>query len=201
MRVLVIGGTRFIGRATVPELLRRGHEVTVFHRGSSPNPVGDRVAERLGDRLDADSVRRAIESASFDGVVDIAYAWDARTGAREIAHVADALRENTQQLVELIKRELELGEAKLLAGGFSLIPLLRLRLAQPAENLHGLLFYGVINCRGPNHFLDVAQMAVRLLIGDHNVNMIARQPLPHHAALGEVIRSQLDFRKLRTQAI
>ena len=101
MRVLVIGGTRFIGRATVPELLRRGHEVTVFHRGSSPNPFGDRVAERLGDRLDADSVRRAIESASFDGVVDIAYAWDARTGAREIAHVADALRDPPERYVYL----------------------------------------------------------------------------------------------------
>ena len=101
VRVLVIGGTRFIGRATVLELLRRGHEVTVFHRGSTPNPFGDQVAEVLGNRLDSESVREAIASASFDGVVDIAYAWDARTGAREIAFVADALRDRPKRYVYL----------------------------------------------------------------------------------------------------
>ncbi len=92
MRVLVVGGTRFIGRATVPELLRRGHEVTIFHRGRTPNPFGDRVSELLGDRLDPAAVRSAIGSARFDGVVDIAYPWDARTGSREISYVVDALR-------------------------------------------------------------------------------------------------------------
>ena len=91
MRVLVIGGTRFIGRHTVEELLRRGHAVTVFHRGKTPNPFGDRVTDLLGDRLDGDAVRRAIGDLGFDAVVDIAYAWDARTGAREIGYVADAL--------------------------------------------------------------------------------------------------------------
>jgi nucleoside-diphosphate-sugar epimerase len=33
MRVLVLGGTRFIGRAIVEELASAGHEVTVVHRG------------------------------------------------------------------------------------------------------------------------------------------------------------------------
>jgi nucleoside-diphosphate-sugar epimerase len=32
MRILVIGGTLFIGRATVQLLVRRGHDVTVLHR-------------------------------------------------------------------------------------------------------------------------------------------------------------------------
>ena len=46
MNVLVIGGTRFIGRAIVEELLQRGHTVTVYHRGwhevefSDPEDVG-----------------------------------------------------------------------------------------------------------------------------------------------------------------
>ena len=34
MRVLVMGGTRFVGVETVETLLRDGHDVTVFHRGS-----------------------------------------------------------------------------------------------------------------------------------------------------------------------
>ncbi len=101
MRVLVIGGTQFIGRAAVPELLRRGHEVTLFHRGKTPSPFGDRVTEVFGDRLDRDSVRSALGRHAFDGVVDIAYAWDARTGVREISHVVDALETRPRRYVYL----------------------------------------------------------------------------------------------------
>ena len=36
MKVLVIGGTKFIGRATVSELSDRGHEVVVANRGTRP---------------------------------------------------------------------------------------------------------------------------------------------------------------------
>lgn len=58
MRVLVLGGTRFIGPPAVRRLLELGHEVAVFHRGQTrtllPAEVksfhGDR--ERLGDFLD-----------------------------------------------------------------------------------------------------------------------------------------------------
>ena len=39
MRVLVIGGTRFIGAHTVRRLHDAGAEVTVFHRGRSANPI------------------------------------------------------------------------------------------------------------------------------------------------------------------
>lgn len=91
MRVLVVGGTRFIGRHTVQELLRRGHEVTLFHRGKTPNPFGGQVDDRLGDRLDAGSVERALKGQRFDAVIDIAYAWDSRTGAREVGLIANAL--------------------------------------------------------------------------------------------------------------
>ncbi len=91
MRVVVMGGTRFIGRHTVQALLDRGHTVTLFHRGKTPNPFGDRVDELLGDRLNRESVRQALGGSRFDAVVDIAYVWDSRTGAKEIGHVADAL--------------------------------------------------------------------------------------------------------------
>ena len=101
MRVLVVGGTRFIGRHAVTELLRRGNEVTLFHRGKTPNPFGDRVTELLGDRLEPASVEEALRGRRFEGVVDIAYAWDARTGAREIAHVVDALATPPERYVYL----------------------------------------------------------------------------------------------------
>jgi nucleoside-diphosphate-sugar epimerase len=50
MRVLVIGGTRFIGRAAMRRLAARGHEVTVFHRGRSETDLPDSVRRLIGDR-------------------------------------------------------------------------------------------------------------------------------------------------------
>jgi len=49
---LVVGGTHFIGRATVEELLAGGYEVTVFNRDSHDNPFAgdDRVDHLQGDR-------------------------------------------------------------------------------------------------------------------------------------------------------
>ncbi len=101
MRVVVIGGTRFIGRHTVQALLDRGHEVTLFHRGRTPNPFGDRVQETLGDRSDSRSVQQALHGRPFDAVVDVAYPWDARTGAREVGYVADALSPAVRKYVYL----------------------------------------------------------------------------------------------------
>lgn len=60
MKVLVLGGTRFVGRHIVDALLERGHDVTLFNRGKSdPNAFasleqvhGDRATDlqQLGDR-------------------------------------------------------------------------------------------------------------------------------------------------------
>ncbi|MGW4735342.1 NAD-dependent epimerase/dehydratase family protein, partial [Streptomyces shenzhenensis] len=48
MRLLVLGGTEFVGRAVVESALRRGWEVTVFHRGRHTPPPG--VRSLHGDR-------------------------------------------------------------------------------------------------------------------------------------------------------
>ena len=42
MRVLVIGGTGFIGRPLVEQLVEAGHETAVLHRGQTPAPPGAR---------------------------------------------------------------------------------------------------------------------------------------------------------------
>ncbi|HYM39438.1 MAG TPA: NAD-dependent epimerase/dehydratase family protein [Thermoplasmata archaeon] len=101
MRVLVVGGTRFIGRHTVQTLLDRGHQVTLFHRGSTPSPFGDRAGEILGDRLDRTSVADALGDQALDAVIDIAYAWDSRTGAKEIGYIADTLEGHARKYVYL----------------------------------------------------------------------------------------------------
>jgi nucleoside-diphosphate-sugar epimerase len=45
MRILVIGGTRFIGPRVVGLLATHGHQVTVFHRGQHSSPLPPGVAE------------------------------------------------------------------------------------------------------------------------------------------------------------
>src|SRR4051794_37824486 len=68
MKLLVLGGTVFAGRAVVEEALRRGDEVTIFHRGEhNPGLFGDAVEAILGDRrTDLDR----LAGRSWDLVVD-----------------------------------------------------------------------------------------------------------------------------------
>jgi nucleoside-diphosphate-sugar epimerase len=71
MNVLVIGGTRFVGRLLVARLLARGDRVTVLHRGVTAHPFGDRVETLHADRR-TDAFDAAIAGRTFDGVVDFA---------------------------------------------------------------------------------------------------------------------------------
>jgi nucleoside-diphosphate-sugar epimerase len=50
MRLLVLGGTIFLGRHVTDEALRRGHEVTVFHRGRHGADLFPEAEHALGDR-------------------------------------------------------------------------------------------------------------------------------------------------------
>jgi nucleoside-diphosphate-sugar epimerase len=50
MRILVIGGTNFMGPLVVRTLNEQGHEVTVFHRGQTRTDLPRGVREILGDR-------------------------------------------------------------------------------------------------------------------------------------------------------
>jgi 2'-hydroxyisoflavone reductase len=67
LKLLVLGGTKFLGRATVEAALARGHWVTLFNRGET-NPGLFREAEKLrGDRT-ADL--SALEGREWDAVID-----------------------------------------------------------------------------------------------------------------------------------
>ena len=71
MRLLVLGGTRFLGRHLVDLSVARGHEVTVFTRGKQPNHWPGRVTALTGNRDQAVSPGlRALESGTWDAVVD-----------------------------------------------------------------------------------------------------------------------------------
>ncbi len=68
MRVLVIGGTGFIGLHVTGELIRRDHQVTVFHRGRTAVPPGTR--EIVGDRQRLTESADDLRAFAPDVVVD-----------------------------------------------------------------------------------------------------------------------------------
>lgn len=77
MHVLIIGGTRFVGRHIVEELLAQDHRVSVLNRGVSPDPLPDEVVRLRADRTKPEEVRAALDGQSFDAVVDcIGYAGE-----------------------------------------------------------------------------------------------------------------------------
>ncbi|MCY3831951.1 MAG: epimerase [Chloroflexi bacterium] len=67
MRILIIGGTIFLGRALVNEALRRGHRLTLFNRGLSKPEAFPAIETIHGDR-DADLDR--LGSRRWDAVID-----------------------------------------------------------------------------------------------------------------------------------
>lgn len=79
MRLLVLGGTEFAGRAVVEAALGRGWEVTVFHRGrhtvpfrgAPPGPPGPAGVRSLyGDRTAPDGLAALAAEGEWDAVVD-----------------------------------------------------------------------------------------------------------------------------------
>ncbi len=70
---LTVGGTRFIGRHTVAQLLASGYDVTTVTRGESDDPFAEeeRVSNVQGDRNDRETLDRARETADPDVVIDL----------------------------------------------------------------------------------------------------------------------------------
>lgn len=87
MDCLVIGGTGFIGRALVAELLREGHAVTLLHRRAT-HGLGRRVRNIQADRNDGNSMRAALAGKQFDVVFDNVYDWERGTTAGHVEATA-----------------------------------------------------------------------------------------------------------------
>jgi 2'-hydroxyisoflavone reductase len=83
MKVLVIGGTLFIGRQLVKELCAAGHDVAVMHRKPA-HGLPRRVENLMADRNDAASVQQALDERRFDVVYDNVYDWERGTTAAQV---------------------------------------------------------------------------------------------------------------------
>src|ERR1039458_6996937 len=89
MKVLVIGGTLFIGRSLVEELVKAGHDVAVLHR-KPKHDFGRRVENMVADRNDAESVREALSGRRFEVVFDNVYDWERGTTAAQVEATVQA---------------------------------------------------------------------------------------------------------------
>jgi nucleoside-diphosphate-sugar epimerase len=88
MRVMVLGGTRFIGAAVVEELHAHGHELLVVHRGEH-EPADAPEADHLhADRQDLPHLRGPVDDFGPEAVVDVC-AYSAADAETALAAVGD----------------------------------------------------------------------------------------------------------------
>ncbi|MBC2902541.1 SDR family oxidoreductase [Streptomyces cupreus] len=92
MRLLVLGGTEFVGRAVVEAALGRDWEVTVFNRGRHEAPPGARALH--GDRTAPDGLAALEEGGEWDVVVDT---WS--SAPRAVRDAAQLLRDRVARYV------------------------------------------------------------------------------------------------------
>ena len=71
MKILVIGGTRYMGRIAVQRLLDQGDEVAVLSRGNIQPEWWDRIEHIAGDRTDSADFNAKLRGREFDGVLDM----------------------------------------------------------------------------------------------------------------------------------
>jgi 2'-hydroxyisoflavone reductase len=98
MEVLVIGGTLFIGRLLVDELVRKGHSVTVLHRKPT-HDLGAYVGSIQADRNDGPGLRTALAGRHFDVVFDNVYDWERGTTAPQVEATVQACGGNLSRYI------------------------------------------------------------------------------------------------------
>src|SRR5690554_1789918 len=98
MKILVIGGTQFMGRRIVERLLAGGHDVSVLHR-SATHDLGPHVRNLKADRADLESVRRLIADQRVDLVFDLAYDFRNGTPAEQVVAAAMSAADGLQRYV------------------------------------------------------------------------------------------------------
>jgi nucleoside-diphosphate-sugar epimerase len=70
MRVLILGGTRFIGRRIAADLVARGDDVTVVHRGKTETEDPDGCAHLHADRATFSGLSGRVRALRPDAVID-----------------------------------------------------------------------------------------------------------------------------------
>jgi nucleoside-diphosphate-sugar epimerase len=91
MKILFIGGTRFIGLAAVEKLAQQGHKVIVFHRGESMADLSKGVDEIFGDREQLHEYKPEFGKLKPDVVVDMMLLYE--RNARDLVKTMSGITE------------------------------------------------------------------------------------------------------------
>lgn len=89
MKILILGGTIFVGRHLVHVALERGHEVTLFNRGRHNPSLFSKVEKLRGDRMTSDL--EALQGRKWDAVIDTC------------GYVPRVVRESTELLADHVE--------------------------------------------------------------------------------------------------
>ena len=94
LKILVLGGTGFIGPHIVNRALARGHEVTLFNRGRSNTDLFPEIKKLVGDR---DGDLDSLKTGRWDAVLD-------NTGyvPRHVRDSAELLKDRAGRLPDII---------------------------------------------------------------------------------------------------
>lgn len=91
MKVLVLGGSRFVGWYIVQGLLKAGHQVSVFNRGRSNTDLPEAVEQLVGDR---NTDLSALQGRNWDAVIDVnAYV------PRQVRQIIEVLKGHVEHYV------------------------------------------------------------------------------------------------------
>jgi 2'-hydroxyisoflavone reductase len=99
IRLLILGGTGFIGPHQVRYALERGHDVTIFNRGRSAG-MFDGVEEITGDRAENDYA--ALRGRSWDAVID--NSASSSTAPQWVREAGAVLRDSVAQYIFISTR-------------------------------------------------------------------------------------------------
>jgi nucleoside-diphosphate-sugar epimerase len=88
MKIFVAGATGVLGRALVPQLVARGHEVVGMTRSASKQDLVRSLGARpvVADALDPDAVAQAVASAEPEVIVHQLTALSGKLSARDMRH-------------------------------------------------------------------------------------------------------------------
>ena len=134
MRVLIIGASGFIGPHVVSQLLREGHEVGTFDRGTSTVQLPATVERIIGERKDLQSSKERIAQFGPEVVIDMIL-----SSGRQAKELTQALRGIARRVVGISSADVY--RACGISHGFESGPLQQVPLTEDSELRTNLQVY------------------------------------------------------------
>jgi nucleoside-diphosphate-sugar epimerase len=178
VRVLVIGGTRFIGPHVVTRLCDSGHEVLVFHRGQTSADLPEPVEHLLGDRRHLVDYTREFERFAPQVVLDMI-----PMGEQDARTAVDTFRGLARRVVVVSSQDVYRAYGRL--TGHEPGPVDPVPLAESAPLRHKLYPYRDKSPRDrddPQHWLD-----------DYDKILVERAVLADPGLPGTVLRLPMVY--------